>query len=194
MATKQQRMEQAEKRLKVMGHRVRSAALLVLYERTASPAEIARELGESVGKVAYHVKKLVDYECAELVSTRQVRGATEHFYRATEQHLIDTEEWEDLPPEVKENLAVEFAQPHIDEIVLGFEARTLGRDENFHLSRTRHTVDKEGQREIMAIFEQARLDALEAEARAGERLANADSAEGFVVTGLLGCFEVPAPE
>jgi hypothetical protein len=43
---------------------------------------------------------LVRLECVELVSERPVRGAVEHFYRATELHLIDTDEWEELDPMV----------------------------------------------------------------------------------------------
>ena len=49
----------------------------------ASPSELAKELGEPLGNVAYHVKILEETGAIELVRTAPVRGALEHFYRAT---------------------------------------------------------------------------------------------------------------
>ena len=98
MSTKTQRRKATENRIKAMSHPLRASILRTLTERTASPAEMARELEEELSNVSYHTKQLVEFECAELVSTRPVRGALEHFYRATERHLIDTEEWEELDP------------------------------------------------------------------------------------------------
>jgi DNA-binding transcriptional ArsR family regulator len=82
-----------ENRIKAMSHPLRAAVLRILSERTASPAEMARELGAELSNVSYHAKQLVAFECAELVDIQVVRGALEHFYRATELPLIDIEEW-----------------------------------------------------------------------------------------------------
>jgi DNA-binding transcriptional ArsR family regulator len=74
----------AEQRLiKALGHPVRIRALQVLNTRVASPSELARELDEPLGNVAYHVKILEENDAIELVRTAPVRGALEHFYRAT---------------------------------------------------------------------------------------------------------------
>ena len=89
MSTKTQRRKATENRIKAMSHPLRASILRILAERTASPAEMARELDEELSNVSYHTKQLVTFECAELVSTRPVRGALEHFYRATERHLLD---------------------------------------------------------------------------------------------------------
>ena len=78
---------------------------------------MARELDEELSNVSYHTKQLVEFECAELVSTRPVRGALEHFYRATERHLIDTEEWEELDPVMAEDLVCEIMQKILDDFV-----------------------------------------------------------------------------
>lgn len=83
----------AENRIKAMSHPTRAAILRILAERTASPAELARELSEELSNVSYHAKQLVKLGCAELVDTRVVRGALEHFYRATEQPLLETKAW-----------------------------------------------------------------------------------------------------
>jgi DNA-binding transcriptional ArsR family regulator len=91
MSTKSQRRKATENRIKAMGHPVRAAALRILTERTASPAEMARELEEELSNVSYHTKQLVEFECAELVTTPPVRRALHHFYPPTERHLVDTE-------------------------------------------------------------------------------------------------------
>jgi DNA-binding transcriptional ArsR family regulator len=92
MSTGTERRRASENRIKAMSHPLRAAVLRILSERTASPAEMARELGEELSNVSYHAKQLVAFDCAELVDVRVVRGALEHFYRATELPLVDIEE------------------------------------------------------------------------------------------------------
>jgi len=93
MPTRTERLRANENRIKAMSHPLRAAVLRILSERTASPAEMARELGAELSNVSYHAKQLVAFECAELVDIQVVRGALEHFYRATEQPLLEIEEW-----------------------------------------------------------------------------------------------------
>jgi DNA-binding transcriptional ArsR family regulator len=69
--------------IKALGHPVRVRALDVLNTRIASPSELAKELGEPLGNVAYHIKILEENGAIELVRTAPVRGALEHFYRAS---------------------------------------------------------------------------------------------------------------
>jgi DNA-binding transcriptional ArsR family regulator len=69
--------------IKALGHPVRVRALEILNARVASPSELAKELGEPLGNVAYHVKILEENDAIELVRTAPVRGALEHFYRAS---------------------------------------------------------------------------------------------------------------
>ena len=71
-----------------MGHPVRNDALSILNERVASPNEISKELGQSVGHVSYHIKVLKECECIELVDTAPRRGAMEHYYRATSRAFL----------------------------------------------------------------------------------------------------------
>ncbi|MGN6815107.1 MAG: hypothetical protein ACTHK3_03350 [Solirubrobacterales bacterium] len=124
-----------------------------------------------MSKVSYHVKRLVALECAELVDTRPVRGAVEHFYRATERHLIDTDEWEDLDPELAEELVCEFIQKILDDFVASHQAGIVGSDKDFHITRTPLNLDERGFQEGMEIYERARLAMADVEARSAERMA-----------------------
>jgi DNA-binding transcriptional ArsR family regulator len=193
MSTKTQRRKATENRIKAMSHPLRAAILRLLADRTASPAEMARELGEELSNVSYHTKQLVEFECAELVSTRPVRGALEHFYRATERHLIDTEEWEELDPVVAEDLVCEFMQKILDDFVASARAKLIGGDRDFHLTRTPLVLDQEGLQEALEAHERLRLEILEIEARSASRLLESGE-RGTTASSAQGCFKVPGPK
>src|ERR1700760_5138202 len=86
----------------IVAHPTRARAFSILAERTASPVEIAQEIGKDVGHVGYHVRKLQQLGLIELVDERPVRGAVEHFYRAIERPVVVEEEFAKQPLEVRE--------------------------------------------------------------------------------------------
>jgi DNA-binding transcriptional ArsR family regulator len=193
MSTKTQRRKATESRIKAMSHPLRASILRILADRTASPAEMARELDEELSNVSYHTKQLVEFDCAELVSTRPVRGALEHFYRATERHLIDTEEWEELDPVIAEDLVCEFMQKILDDFVASAKAQLIGGDKDFHLTRTPLVLDGEGLQEALEAHEKARLELLEIEARSAARMVKSGE-EGTSVSSSQGLFKMPDPK
>ena len=65
-------------------HPLRISVLEVLAMdggRTLSPSDLSCELRVPLSNVNYHVTELVKSGLIELARQRQVRGATEHFYR-----------------------------------------------------------------------------------------------------------------
>jgi DNA-binding transcriptional ArsR family regulator len=125
MSSGTQRPRASENRIKAMSHPLRAAVLRILSERTASPAEMARELGAELSNVSYHAKQLVAFECAELVDIRVVRGALEHFYRATELPLIDIEEWLNLDAQGLQEVLEAHQRTRLE--ILEIEARSAAR-------------------------------------------------------------------
>jgi DNA-binding transcriptional ArsR family regulator len=201
VAAKAKHRQGAQNRLIAFSHPLRAAALRFLVERTAreggsaSPIEIARELGEPTPNVSHHIKRLVALDCAELVEERKIRGAIEHRYRATERAMVETDEWEKLlaqSPELAEYLVGEFMQAVLDDFTASARAMMIGSDENFHLTRTPMVLDTEGLREGMEAHERCRLEMLEIERRSAERRSRT-GARGLHVSSSQGCFEVPAP-
>jgi DNA-binding transcriptional ArsR family regulator len=193
MSPKTQRRQAAENRIKAMSHPLRAAILGILADRTASPAEMARELEEELSNVSYHTKQLVEFEHAELVSTRPVRGALEHFYRATERHLVDTEEWEELDPVMGESLVCEFMQKILDDFVASARASIVGSDPQFHLTRTPLVLDEQGLQEALETHERARLEILEIESRSAARML-ASGEQGTSVSSSQAYFKMPDPK
>jgi DNA-binding transcriptional ArsR family regulator len=190
MSTKTQRRKATENRIKAMSHPLRASILRTLTERTASPAEMARELGEELSNVSYHTKQLVEFECAELVSTRPVRGALEHFYRATERHLIDTEEWDELDPVMAEDLLCDIVQRMLDDFIASRRAGIIGSDEHFHLTRTLMVLDEQGVQEALEAHERARLEIAEIQARSATRMVESGE-KGASVSTSQSCFALP---
>lgn len=190
MATKTESRSPTQNRLIAMSHPLRAQVLNVLNERVASPKEIADHLGEPIPNVSHHAKRLVQLGCAELVDKRQVRGAIEHFYRATERTIVDLEEWNELDPLVAENFVCAIMQSGLDDFVSSVKAKMVGTDERFMLVRTRIMVDEEGLGEAVEIQERAYAEILEAQARAADRMASSGQ-EGIHASTWLGCFEVP---
>ena len=151
MATKAARRQANENRLKAMQHPLRRAILLLLVEKgVSSPVEMARVLGDDTRSVTYHVKRLVDLDCAELVREEKVRGAIKHYYRATDRHLVDTDEWEDLDPALRDGVLADVMQPTVDDFTASVQAGILGSDNRFHVTRTPLTLDQAGFGEALA--------------------------------------------
>ena len=70
--------------LKALAHPLRRRILRAMSTSApASPVGIARTLDAPLGDVAYHFRILDEHDVLNLVDTRQVRGAREHFYRST---------------------------------------------------------------------------------------------------------------
>jgi DNA-binding transcriptional ArsR family regulator len=126
---------------KAFAHPLRVRILGVLNEKVASPNLLSQELDQSLNLVAYHVRVLEKYRCIELVDTKQRRGATEHFYRASSSQLLSDSEW------------------------ARFEAL-----EDRHLSRTQMLVDERGWGEVTELLDETRKGLARIEADALKRV------------------------
>jgi DNA-binding transcriptional ArsR family regulator len=68
--------------LAALRHPLRRRILRVMADKKPiSPRELADRLEEPLSNVSYHVRVLAEHGVIEEVSTKQVRGAKQHFYR-----------------------------------------------------------------------------------------------------------------
>lgn len=137
-----------------LSHETRAHALTACTERPTSTKEIAAELGLSVSAVWYHVRKLLDLGCIELVESKRRRGATEHFYRATVRHFFDADIWAQLPERKRETIAVGILQMIAADVDEAVRAKCVDTGEN-HLSRTLMILDREGWAETTDLLAEA---------------------------------------
>jgi len=199
MPASAKRLPLTHKRLLAYAHPLREEIFTILTTRTASPAEITRELGlerRDLPNVTHHTKYLVDLDCAELVEERREAGSLpEKFYKATERALVDLGEWEILreeSPGLAEHLVGRFMQVQLADYILAIRERTIGDDQNFHMTRTRRLLDAEGMKEGMEVYERCRAEMDEVERRSAERRRE-DGTDALHVSACLGLFAVPAP-
>ncbi|HWC47683.1 MAG TPA: helix-turn-helix domain-containing protein [Solirubrobacterales bacterium] len=192
MSTKTERQKAAQKRIKAMNHPVRAAVLSILAERTCSPAEMARELDEDLSNVSYHTKQLVELECAELVSTRPVRGALEHFYRATERSMLEYEEWGQLDPAIAGHFLAEIVEKMVDDFAVAARAKTIGENVDFQLTRTPLLLDQEGLKEALDVHERTRHELVDIASRSAARMIETGET-GINVSSSQACFKMPTP-
>jgi hypothetical protein len=159
---------------KAFAHPLRVQILIILNERVASPNLLSQELDQSLNLVAYHVRVLEKYDCIELVDTKQRRGATEHFYRATRRQFLSDAEWARMPEALRPGLSGAMLKAVFDDIDEAVTKGTFDEIEDRHLSRVPMVVDRQGWGDVATLLEGTLERLLEIQAEASERIANGD--------------------
>jgi len=178
---------------KAFAHPLRVQILIILNEKVASPNMLAQQLDQSLNLVAYHVRVLEKYDCIELVDTKQRRGATEHFYRATRRQFLTDSEWSRLPESLRPGLSGAMLKTAFDDVEEALDKGTFDELEDRHLSRNPMVVDKQGWEEASELLA-GTLDRLfEIHGEATARLAASDE-EGIHSKVVILHFKSPNPD
>lgn len=156
---------------KAFAHPLRVQILIILNEKVASPNLLAQQLDQSLNLVAYHVRVLEKYDCIELVDTKQRRGATEHFYRATRRQLLSDDEWSRMPESLRPGMAGAMLKSVFEDIEAAAKSGTLEEVEDIHLSRTPMVVDKQGWSDVSTLLKGTLDRLLEIQTESSERIA-----------------------
>src|SRR6202020_1660488 len=125
----------------IVAHPTRARCFSILAERTASPVEIAQEIGKDVGHVGYHVRKLQQLDLIELVDEKPVRGAVEHFYRAIERPVVTEEEFVGQSIEDREVFTRASLQLHVADVARAMDEHTFDARANRVIVRMPMLVD-----------------------------------------------------
>lgn len=161
---------------KAFAHPLRVQILIILNERVASPNLLSQELDQSLNLVAYHVRVLEKYDCIELVDTKQRRGATEHFYRATRRQFLSDAELARLPKSLRPGLAGAMLKSVFNDIEEASQSGTLDEVDDFHLSRTPMVVDRQGWSEVSDLLKETLERVLEIQAGSSARISAGEEA------------------
>jgi DNA-binding transcriptional ArsR family regulator len=177
--------------VKALAHPIRVRILGILEHRTATPKELAAELGLPLENTSYHVRTLKKFGFIKLERKRQVRGAVEHHYRAVARPRVTAKAWEQMPESLKQAMnAANISQ--LSELVnRGVAQGKFSRPES-QLQRMPYTLDDEGFREASAVLSEALERISEVEKRAKERVQRGGSDPVQVVTAVM-LFDRPDP-
>jgi DNA-binding transcriptional ArsR family regulator len=177
---------------KAFAHPLRVQILIILNEKVASPNMLAQQLEESLNLVAYHVRVLEKYDCIELVDTKQRRGATEHFYRATRRQLLTDDQWASMPASLRPGMATAVLKSIFEDIEAASKSGTLEQVDDVHISRTPMVLDKQGWGEVSTLLKGTFDQLMEIQTAASERVAAGDD-EGTLAKVHLLHFKSPKP-
>jgi DNA-binding transcriptional ArsR family regulator len=182
-----------QKLVRAIGHPLRLRLLTIFNERVASPSDLAAELGEPIGNVSYHTRILARLGCVELVKTKQVRGAVEHYYRAVVRPVFSDDDWAELPLSIRKSLAGAVLTEIADDMSASAAEGGFDRDD-VHLSRTVVTLDQRGWQELNELLQELGDQALEIQAQSAARLQSDGAQDSEAAALVLMLFEPPTTQ
>jgi len=162
--------------------------------REMSPNQFFREFGGgSVSRVDRHFQKLVEHGWLRLVREEtggKRRGATEHFYRATELAVFDNETWALVPYPVRVAYSWKTFMTFAERVRDALAAGTLDARADSHLSWTTLVLDELGWERVMAAIDALFAVLFEEQEDAKIRMAHTGEVPIHATVGLA-AFESP---
>lgn len=178
--------------IKVLTHPLRVRLCILLYDRVASPNELANEIGGDLSQVAYHIKVLKEFDCIELVKTEPRRGALEHFYRAKIRPLLTNTDWKQVPASIRAGVSGAVVEIIFDDVATALNTGTFDERDERHLSRTPMVVDEQGWQDSAALLAETLEGLLRIQTESAERLAHSGE-EGILSKANIMHFKSPSP-
>jgi DNA-binding transcriptional ArsR family regulator len=177
---------------KALAHPLRLEILRVLGDRTASPSEIAAEIGAPLTNVSYHVRKLRALGLIKLVRKTPKRGVVEHYYSAKPRRTVTDEAWSATPAIVKEALMAPATESAAALMVQAAGSGGFDRGDA-HFSRHEMKLDERGWKATAKLLEKTLHEIERIEQAAAERLAADGAAAPIAAATLIQLFELPKP-
>jgi DNA-binding transcriptional ArsR family regulator len=179
---------------KAMADPLRVKILLELSMRDMSATRFFEQFGGgSVTRVYRHFKVLADYGWLIKVGEKsggQRRGATEHFYRATQPAMFDNTSWASLPASMKNSVTCQAFETLAERVREAIEAGTIDARDDRHFTWTPASLDQLGWDNVVAKVDEVFHFVFEEQERAKARMAESGE-EPIPVTVGLAMFESP---
>lgn len=177
-----------------LAHPTRVHALTVLSQRSASPRELAEELGLPTRHVAYHIKRLTELGCVELAQAKPAGGGrvVEHIYRATQRAYFDADGWESLDDREKRGVTATILRLASEDVNEAMATGTIHEPDDNHISRTVMAVDGPGWNELVTLLNNTVEEILDIQERIAERTGGNEAAM-MLAKVLILHFRAPEP-
>jgi hypothetical protein len=135
---------------------------------------------------------LEKYDCIELVDTKQRRGATEHFYRATRRQFLSDSEWARMPQSLRPGLSGAMLKSMFDDIEEAVKSGSMDEKEDRHLSRTPMVVDQKGWDEVSTLLTETLDKVFEIQSASAKRITDSGE-DGMLSKVEMLHFKSPDP-
>ena len=176
---------------KALAHPLRLEILRRLGDRTASPSELAEEIGAPLTNVSYHVRKLRALGLIKLVRKTPKRGVIEHYYSAQPRQHVTDHAWEQTPPIVKSALLAPMVKDITRKLAEAANSGGFNRGD-VHLSSNYMKLDLEGWEAIAKLMSDALQSMSDIEEAAAERMKQKPDTETMMAAAIMGLFELEA--
>ena len=171
---------------KALANSFRQQILWIFNERVATQSDVAKELGESLGKIGHHVGVLREAKCIEIVHTEIVGNRVQHYYKATSRAFLDDVEWQKVPNSLKEGLRATLLSNVIDDSIESLVAGLFDSLDSSHLSWTPLIADEKACAELAQVLERALREVVAIQDSAKDRLAATGAAGTSYTVSILG--------
>ena len=188
---KEAQREATQRLCEALSHPLRSQILTLLAEGVRSPNEMSQMLGEELGTVDYHTKRLMKLGFARVVKEEKRRGAMEHYYRAVSLNLSHLGELRQMHPVAAKHHSAEVLHNAGGDFLEALEAGSFDSHEDHHLTRTPLVFDEAGYTDALEILERARLE-LDARSVESLKAINEEGAKSVPVSSSLLFFKMPS--
>ena len=168
-----------------MSHPLRYQLLTHLNDREWSPSELADHLAEGLSQVSYHVGVLLEYGLIELTRTEPVRGATEHFYRATMRTIIDLDMAKEIPRNGRRELIGGILDEVNEDVTEAMATGLYDSRDDYHVAHIPMIFDAKGCEDGHELGDGYIAGMLKIAGESATRLAESDDPEPMGVTAVL---------
>lgn len=165
-------------------HPLRARIFALLEQQVASPLELSRTLRAPLGVVAYHVRKLHEFELIELVRETRVRGAVQRHFRAREGAVVPMTGWSERP--VAKPSVVGAALEEIVELARVSNARGGFDIRGARVTREKLRLDREGWERLAARLQELLREVEAIEQEAADRQAGEPDQVALVIMQFSG--------
>jgi predicted ArsR family transcriptional regulator len=176
--------------LYVFAHPLRVRMLAELNEEDGSPSDLAKRLRVETYHTDYHMKKLLKYDCVEVVKRVKVRGTEKTIYRAKTKVEFPAELWGRLPPSVQKLVVAAVFMTSSSDAQVALLSDVFEKRPESHASWTNLRLDEQGWQELVADVDAVLTRAVQNQDRAKKRLEKRDE-QPMVVSLNLSTFVLP---
>jgi len=176
--------------LYVFSHPLRVRMIAELNEEDGSASDLAKRLSVKTYNADYHLKKLLEYDCVEVVKRVRVRGTQKTIYRAKVKVEFPQGIFESLPSSVQKLVLAAVFMTSASDAQVALLADVFEKRPESHASWTNLKLDEQGWQELVERVDSILLAGKEIEAGARERLDDQDE-EPLIVSLNLSAFVLP---
>lgn len=176
--------------LYVFAHPLRVRMIAELNEGDGSPSDLAKRLGVKTYHTDYHMKKLLDHDCVEVVERVKVRGTEKTIYRAKIKVEFPVELWERLPASVQKLVVAAVFMTSASDAQVALLEDVFEKRPESHASWTNLRLDEEGWQILVKAVDQLLEAAQAVESDAKERL-DSTGRPPMIVSLNLSAFVLP---